>query len=147
MKRKVTDVIAVAAVISVLAIVIFSCRHTYTDYFDTLGIWDLAHGDETPSEEKTIDGQTYKYYDGICLVYDEANVFMRAEIIDGKYSLEKGIKVRSERKDVEEAFENKTKITGLRENEFGFLETDFIWVHFIFDKDEKVNKIKIYQGP
>lgn len=147
MKRKVTDVIAAAAVLLVLVIVVFSCRHTYTDYFETLGIWDLMRGDEKPSEEKTIDGYTYKYYDGICLVYDKANVFMRAEITDGKYSLEKGIKVGSERKDVEKAFKNKTKIKDLEENEFGFLETDFIWVEFAFDKDEKVNKIKIYQGP
>ncbi len=147
MKRKVTDVIAVAAVILVLVIVIFSCRNTYTDYFETLGIWDLVRGDEKPSEEKTIDGCTYKFYDGICLVYGEANVFMRAEIIDGKYSLEKGIKVGSDRKDVEKAFKDKTKIKDLEENEFGFLETDFIWVEFTFDKDEKVDKIMIYQGP
>lgn len=88
------------------------------------------------------------YYNGLNLVFvKEKGVLIRAEIVGKQYHFGlRSIGVDSTRKQVESAYKNVKKIKDPEKNEFGVIDND-VWVDFIFDSNDKVEKILIYFGP
>lgn len=116
------------------------------NYFEELGIFALINNHISPVSQEIIDDYTFDYYDGITLVYHNAN-FVRAEITENTFKLDKGITIGSKRDFVEFVYKNQTKIVDARENEYGFVNKSLTYVLFQFDELNKVKKIIISMGP
>lgn len=127
----------------VIAIICFPVEKR-KNYLEDMEIYKLMNS--KPKKEFVVNQETYRQYDGICLVYDEEELFRRAEIYDDSYKFEKGISVGSKRSAVENVFGKKKKIKDPKENEWGFIEED-IWISFQFDENDTVELIYLFYGP
>ncbi len=116
------------------------------NYFEELGIFTLMNNDIPPVSQKNVDAYTYKYYDGITLVYCD-NSFIRAEITKNTFKLDKGITIGSDRDFVEFLYKNQTRIIDVEDNEYGFVNKSLTYVLFQFDELNKTKKIIISMGP
>ena len=111
------------------------------DYLERFGVRQFMEAESAAeSEIVSKDGFLYKYYDGLCVVYNDKGRFAHAEITGEQYRYGK-IGVGSSRAYVEKKFKNKPKIVDLKNNEFGFIEGEQ-WIYFSF-KDDLADKITI----
>lgn len=145
---KKNHIISLLVIILLVCILLFLYRMPVgkVAYFEQLGIFKLMQSDEKALNEEVVDNFLYKYYDGITLVYLDEN-FLRAEITTSEHKLEKGISVGSDKGFVKFVYAKTTKIQGLSENEYGFVNEAQEYVCFKFDEQDKVEKIVISIGP